>query len=179
MAILVAAGYGGYTIIKDKELESLRSGQTALYEAKRVIDGDTFELEDGEIVRLLAIDAPDAKECYFEESKEALRKLVEGKNVELRKDVSEADKYGRLLRYLVLPPPDGRLVNLEMVRKGHARVLTRFPFSRKSDYLREEERAIKGVFDAAKAGFISISTGDDMLRPILDYFKRRSNIVKS
>ncbi|HIH23897.1 TPA: DUF58 domain-containing protein [Candidatus Woesearchaeota archaeon] len=45
--------------------------------------------------------------------------------------------------------------------------------------VREEERAIKGVFDAAKAGFISISTGDDMLRPILDYFKRRSNIVKS
>ena len=58
----------------------------------------------------------------------------------LETDREDSDEYGRLLRYLVLPPPDGRLVNLEMVRKGHARVLTRFPFSRKSDYLREEER---------------------------------------
>ena len=123
MAILAAAGYGGYTIIKEKDLEYLRSGQTALYEVKRVIDGDTFELEDGEIVRLLAIDAPDAKECYFEESKEALRKLVEGKNVELRKDVTEVDKYGRLLRYIMLPnegAEDSVFVQEYMVRGGYA-----------------------------------------------------------
>ena len=114
MTILVAAGYGGYTIIKEKELDALRSGQTALYEVKRVVDGDTFELKDGEKVRLLGIDAPDEHECYFEESKEALRKLIEGKKIELRKDTTEADDYGRLLRYAILPNAgaEGRLCSI-------------------------------------------------------------------
>jgi uncharacterized protein (DUF58 family) len=45
--------------------------------------------------------------------------------------------------------------------------------------VREEEAYIKGVFDAAKAGLITIQTDEDMLRPILDYFKRRANLVRS
>ena len=66
MAILAATGYGGYTIIKEKDLESLRSGEITLYEVARVIDGDTFELQDGEKVRLMGIDAPDEEECCSE-----------------------------------------------------------------------------------------------------------------
>jgi uncharacterized protein (DUF58 family) len=45
--------------------------------------------------------------------------------------------------------------------------------------VKEEEAYIKGVFDAAKGGLIMVSTGEDMIRPVLDYFKRRSNIVRS
>jgi micrococcal nuclease len=124
MAILVAGGYGGYTLIKEKELNSLRSAQVATFEVKRVIDGDTFELADGDIVRLLGIDTPEEKECYYEEAKEALKKLVEGKEVELRKDVTGVDAFGRLLRYAILPNnsplKDNVLVDEYMVREGYA-----------------------------------------------------------
>jgi len=121
MAILAAAGYGGYTVIKDKDLESLRSGQTALYTVTRVIDGDTFELADGERVRLMGIDAPDEEQCYFKESKEALKKFVEGKVVELRKDVTDTDEYGRLLRHPILTSGgSAMLVEEDMVSGGYA-----------------------------------------------------------
>lgn len=124
MAILAAGGYGGYTIIKEKELDSLRSPQVALYEVGRVIDGDTFELSDGDVVRLLGVNAPEEKECYFNEAKESLRKLIEGKEVELRKDVSGADDFGRLLRYVILPSAgslkDNILVDEYMVGEGYA-----------------------------------------------------------
>lgn len=58
-AILVAAGYGGYTIIKESELAGMRSGQAVLYQVARAIDGDTLELKDGDVVRLTGIDAPE------------------------------------------------------------------------------------------------------------------------
>lgn len=122
-AILVAGGYGGYTLIKEKDLESLRSGNVATYEVKRVIDGDTFELADGDVVRMLGVDTPEEKECYADESKEALKKLIEGKKVELRKDVTGVDDFGRLLRYVILvnnsPLENNILVDEYMVREGY------------------------------------------------------------
>ncbi len=45
LAVLAAMGYGGYTIIQEKELESLRSGEVATYKVERVIDGDTFQIK--------------------------------------------------------------------------------------------------------------------------------------
>src|SRR3989344_2921655 len=103
VAILAAAGYGGYTIVKESELAGLYTGQAPLFPVARVIDGDTFELSDGDVVRMLGIDAPEEGECFYEESKEALSRLVEGKKVELRKDVTDADDFGRILRYAILP----------------------------------------------------------------------------
>ena len=124
-AILIAGGYGGYTIIKEKELNGLRSGQAVTYQVKRVIDGDTFELSDGDKVRLLGINAPEEKECYYKEAKEALKKLVEGKEIELRKDVTSVDTFGRLLRYVILPNAstlkNNILVDEYMVSNGYAR----------------------------------------------------------
>ncbi len=123
MAIIVAGGYGGYTLVKEKDLNNLRSGNVATYEVKRVIDGDTLELADGDVVRLLGVDTPEEKECYYDEAKEALGKLVEGKSVELRKDVTGVDDFGRLLRYVVLPnnkPLENNiLVDEYMVREGY------------------------------------------------------------
>ncbi len=37
-AILVAGGYGGYTLVKEKDLAGLRSGYVPVYEVARVID---------------------------------------------------------------------------------------------------------------------------------------------
>jgi len=123
-AILASVGYGGYTIIKESELAGMRSGQAVLYSVARVIDGDTLELKDGDVVRLTGIDAPEEGECYYKESKTALAKLLEGKEVELRKDVTNVDDFGRLLRYVVLPDvspnKDNILVDEYMVGAGYA-----------------------------------------------------------
>lgn len=115
-----------------------------------VVDGDTVRvLLRGEerTVRLVGVDAPEKGhpsrpiEFYGVEASDALTSLCAGKTVLLERDREESDRYGRLLRYLFLPPPDGRLLNLELVRRGAARVLTRFPFSRKEEFLRAQEGA--------------------------------------
>ena len=85
--------------------------------ATRVIDGDTFELRSGEKVRLLGIDAPEKGQYYHDEATNRLRRLVEGKKVRLEKDVSNRDRYGRLLRYVYV---DGKFVNLELAKEGCA-----------------------------------------------------------
>lgn len=89
----------------------------------RVIDGDTVELSDGRRVRYIGIDTPETGDprrgvqCYGREAYEKNRELVEGKMVELEKDVSETDKYGRFLRYVYI---NNVLVNELLVEEGYA-----------------------------------------------------------
>jgi len=78
----------------------------------RVIGGDTIELKGGKRVRLLGIDATEKGQYYHDEAANRLKQLVEGKKVVLEKDVTDRDRYGRLLRYVYV---DGIFVNLEMV----------------------------------------------------------------
>lgn len=87
----------------------------------RVIDGDTIELSIGQKVRYIGIDTPETVDprkpvqCFGQEAKEENKKLVEGKIVRLEKDVSETDKFGRLLRYVYV---DSVFVNDYLVRNG-------------------------------------------------------------
>lgn len=103
----------------------------------RVIDGDTIVLKDGRKLRLIGIDAPEKGRPYFEEAKKKLKELLEGKEVTLEKDVSEKDRYGRLLRYLWL---GSTLVNLEMVRQGFAFCYTYPPDVKYQDKILQAER---------------------------------------
>ena len=73
------------------------------YTVKRVIDGDTFKLSNGETVRLIGIDVPEADMKEATEAKDFVTSLVEGKEVKLEFDVQEKDKYGRLLVYVYVP----------------------------------------------------------------------------
>ena len=51
--------------------------------------------------------------------------VVLKKEVRLEKDVSETDRYGRLLRYVYVSANGGAIfVNEEMVRNGYAQVMT-------------------------------------------------------
>jgi len=96
----------------------------------KVIDGDTVELEGGLRVRYIGVDTPEtvhpqkAIECFGREAAIKNKELVEGKIVELEKDVSQTDKYGRLLRYVYRPtteaPGDQIFVNDYLVREGYA-----------------------------------------------------------
>ena len=89
----------------------------------RVIDGDTIEIEGGQRVRYIGIDTPETShpqkgvECFGREASAENRKLVEGKKVVLEKDVSEIDKYGRLLRYVYARDT---FVNQYLVIQGYA-----------------------------------------------------------
>lgn len=116
-----------------KILSSISS--TQLVKVKRVIDGDTIEIESGQKVRYIGIDTPElhdprkSVQCFAKESMEKNKQLVEGKNVKLEKDVSETDKYGRLLRYVFIDQTgttSALFVNEYLVREGFAYAAT-FP----------------------------------------------------
>lgn len=85
--------------------------------AARVIDGDTIEIEGGKRVRYIGINSPEADECFGLSATEANKDFVLGKNVRLEKDISETDKYGRLLRYVWV---GDTLVNDYLVKNGFA-----------------------------------------------------------
>ena len=119
---------------------------------EEVVDGDTLRVRtagSGEAVtvRLIGTDSPErshpslGKEFFSDEAASHLASLCLRKTVRLEKDAEDTDKYDRLLRYVFLVPPDGRLLNEEMLRAGMARAYTRFPFSRKDAFLAAEGRA--------------------------------------
>ena len=105
-----------------------------------VIDGDTFTLTNGEKVRLIGIDAPERGDNYYNESKHALEDLILNKIVVLEKDISNKDKYGRLLRYVYI---DGEMVNLYLVSEGYAEAKEYSPDLRYSSQLKEAENDAK------------------------------------
>ena len=87
----------------------------------RVIDGDTIEVSGGKRVRYIGIDTPEIGESaqyYGPEATLYNQSMVGGRKVFLEKDVSEKDRFGRLLRFVYA---DGILVNAELVREGYAR----------------------------------------------------------
>ncbi|MBI5619625.1 thermonuclease family protein [Candidatus Gottesmanbacteria bacterium] len=116
----------------------------------RVIDGDTVELADGKKVRYIGIDTPElvhpdqAVECFAAEAKEENKRLVDGKTVRLEKDISQTDKYGRLLRYVWVGPPGGEagevMVNDWLVRQGFAHAATFPPDVKYNQQFLEAER---------------------------------------
>lgn len=91
----------------------------------RVIDGDTIELEGGQKVRYIGIDTPETvdprrdPQCFGQEASLQNKQLVEGQEIYLEKDVSETDRYGRLLRYIYLEA-NGNSINEQLVREGYA-----------------------------------------------------------
>lgn len=99
-----------------------------LYLVVRIVDGDTIELEGGQKVRYIGVDTPESVstkqsvECFGKEASAKNKELVVGKKVRLEKDVSETDRYGRLLRYVYLE--DNTFVNDYMVRQGYAYAYT-------------------------------------------------------
>jgi micrococcal nuclease len=107
------------------------AGQRQKAKVARVVDGDTFEIEGGRKVRLIGVDTPEsvhpdpARNTEFGKTASAFtRNRLEGKDVYLEKDVSETDKYGRLLRYAYLA--DGTFFNELLVSEGMANPAT-FP----------------------------------------------------
>ncbi|MFH1801481.1 MAG: thermonuclease family protein [archaeon] len=89
-----------------------------------VVDGDTLDINTGERVRLICIDTPETYENYYQEAKDYLKILTLNKEIRLEKDVSETDRYGRILRYIYLT--DGTFVNELIVKQGYGKA---YPYS--------------------------------------------------
>lgn len=123
---------------------SIPFGKTYNYNdilAKRVVDGDTVQLENGERVRFIGIDTPEMHESdkLYRDSQRTqqdintikelgrraykfTKELVEGKRISLEFDVEKYDKYDRLLAYVYLK--DGTFVNAEIIKQGYASLMT-------------------------------------------------------
>ena len=117
----------------------------------RVIDGDTVELEGGERLRYIGMDTPEStnqRECFGEEATARNRDLVEGHIVLLETDVSDRDRYGRLLRYVYV---NDVMVNERLVLEGFANAST-FPPDVK---YQERFRAAETTAREAEAGLWS------------------------
>ena len=97
---------------------------------KRVVDGDTIVLQGDQRVRYIGVDTPEvggAVEPFGPEASDFNRRLVDGTRVRLERDVSETDRYDRLLRYVYA---GDILVNAELVREGYAEAMDYPPDTR-------------------------------------------------
>ena len=90
----------------------------------RVIDGDTVELESGEKIRYLMVNAPETTnghdDCYGSNAATFNSDLVLGKTVQLVTDVVPMDMFGRTLAYVSV---DGQEVNSLLLERGYACLL--------------------------------------------------------
>lgn len=125
-----------------------------LYEEAQVtdvIDGDTIEIEGGQLIRYIGIDTPETvhpdkpTECYGPEASRKNHELVSGKTVRLERDIENRDQYGRLLRYVYV---DDLMINMELVKLGYAKAVLFPPNTRyTATFLQLEKEA-----EASRAG---------------------------
>lgn len=159
VAVLVALGLAGCH--RQQEPSTVFQKATVEY----VVDGDTIDVvTDGheKRVRLAGIDAPESASHEQERNTqegvlatEHVRALLPvGCVVYLQKDVSETDKYGRLVRYVWLDIPSdpsnpeevtSKMVNYLIVEAGFARAERFWPDVTYADQLKTaQERAADG-----------------------------------
>jgi len=117
-----------------------------------ITDGDTIRVQvDGveHPLRYIGIDSPEVGIAHADEATAANAELVAGETVLLESDVSDTDRFGRLLRYVWVEADGGwLLVNRELVRIGAA-VAKAYPPDTKYQVLLE----------AAEAAAVAASVG--------------------
>ncbi len=148
------------TLKKETSGQSLANQEGVL--VTRVIDGDTIEIEGGIKVRYIGINTPETVdprtgvECFGKQASAKNKELVEGKKVKLEKDVSETDKYGRLLRYIYL---DNNFVNEYLVKEGFAYSSPYPPDIKYQEILNkaqnEAQASEKGLWGACGSGSVN------------------------
>lgn len=141
--------YLSATLILLLLISAIGCATPAIPQVTRVIDGDTIEVDiAGTIykVRYIGIDTPELNDkrpefcALAQKATRYNRQLVAGKTVRLEKDVSETDRYGRLLRYVYV---GDIFINAELVRQGLAWVKVYEPDTKYQDYLEEMEAEAK------------------------------------
>jgi len=105
----------------------------------RVVDGDTIVVTINgteEKIRFIGVNTPESvgryskkPQPYGKEASAYTKAQLDGKTVYLQKDVSDRDKYGRLLRYVWLEEPDKskleeQMFNAILIKEGYGSVMT-------------------------------------------------------
>ena len=137
-----------------------------------VVDGDTIRVNMGGIeepVRLILIDTPETSdpnkppECYGQEATAYLEWLFSlGGDLYLETDVSDRDRFDRLLRYAWLNFGDGEayLVNEVMARSGYAAESTFPPDVKYEEEIREAARFAREHGYGLWSGCVTDEEGD-------------------
>ncbi|WP_320798611.1 thermonuclease family protein [Peptostreptococcus porci] len=134
------------------DLSSSSSDFYETAEVTKVVDGDTINVQiNGKDykVRMIGVDTPETVhpskpvQFYGREASDYTKKNLTDKTVYLQKDVSDTDKYGRLLRYVWTAAPSSdnpseeeiieSMYNANLVKNGYAHAYTYQPNSRYSD----------------------------------------------
>jgi micrococcal nuclease len=132
MAISTASTYAFATGQTDSTRSCVPDTSPQVGKVLDVVDGDTIRiLLDGLVVKVkyIGIDAPESLtrlEYLGKEARARNRELVYGQDVLLYKDVSERDRFDRLLRYVFV---GDRFINYELAGLGYADALDEAPDS--------------------------------------------------
>lgn len=84
------------------------------YDVKHIIDGDTFDTNNGRI-RIWGIDTPERNEKGYYEAKEALARMIADKT--LKCDIKDIDKYNRKVGQCFLYDQD---IAIPLLKDGYA-----------------------------------------------------------
>lgn len=146
---------------KTKPQNNSRKTQNTFEEAyvKRVIDGDTAVLviNNKEYkLRMILVDTPESVhpkkglQYYGKEASDYTKAQLTGKTVYLQRDVSDTDRYGRLLRYVWLQRPmtnepledevKNYCYNAILIKEGYGQLATFPPDVKYVDIFKELER---------------------------------------
>lgn len=126
----------------------------------RVIDGDTIDvrLANGQQarVRYIGVNTPERDELCFSEATAANAALVNNQRVRLVRDVSDTDRFDRLLRYVWV---GSTFVNRELVAQGWAEAVLFEPNRAHFETFRElEQQAARANIGCHPTGVFNDST---------------------
>ena len=164
---VIAIALVGWLVYERTVEHSSNGSDGGLHMITYVYDGDTVKLDNGERVRLIGIDSPEAhvnaklardvgrrrmdgdtQLRMGMRASEFAHSFLDGKQVRVEYDVEKRDQYGRLLAYLYLS--DGTFVNEKIIREGYAYPLTIPPNVRHAaefaDWFREARHNRRGLW---------------------------------
>jgi len=163
IAVMLAAALAAAGCSFKGKTESVEGISFEKAVVSRVVDGDTVVLSDGRRVRFIGVDSPESTntvEFYGREASAYTKSQLTGKTVYLEKDVSETDRYGRLLRYVWLSLPSeisdseirAKMYNAILVLEGYAQASTYTPDVKYQEYLTrygaEARKENKGLWNS-------------------------------
>lgn len=154
-----------------KNKTTLQTSQSQEIEGKylitEVVDGDTYKIKYNgkeEKVRLIGVDTPESVHPdktknteYGKIASNYVKELIENKYISLEFDVSQRDKYGRLLAYIYLE--NGEMLNEKLIKEGYAQVATYAPNVKYVDTFKNlQEEARKNKVGFWKEGVFKSTT---------------------
>ena len=123
---------------RTNETEETESGTIV----SRIIDGDTIEMDDGSIVRLLCVNTAESGKPWYQEGKDFLENTLLNETVILMNETEEddTDSFGRMLRWVYLRNDTEISINQVLVSGGLAFV-DYCENSKKEELLERENQA--------------------------------------